>query len=194
MPRRSRKRKSKYVTKRGLPYQLQKHAEKKFFEHEFASAVFSNPPSYSTSVFEMTQISQGTGNKARIGNEVQMTGLFYKFAIKSKATNSSWFRIVMYTPRIIGDVSLPCTLIADQIDPDAHIVWSDKIVALANIQGGGSGIIQYKKRFKPYLKVQWDGGSSLLDITRGQVLMLMIAEDVNVVEVNGYCRSYWTDI
>ena len=71
--RRRKGRKTKFVTKRGFPFQLMKYAEQKFSTIAVFNAVLTRP-SDSTNRKHLTNIRQGTNQGERVGNMIQTTG------------------------------------------------------------------------------------------------------------------------
>lgn len=192
--RRRMRKSSKYVTKRSLPFALMKFAEKKFEDTTVVGEVFAAVPSFAQNCIILTDIAQGTGQKARIGNEIQMSGVFLKYICKSTATASNWVRFILYTPRVIGDETLPAGRPDDPIDPDEFVVWDDTTVSLSNVAGGGDGTYLFKKRFKPYMKVIWTGGDGGTDVTKGELILCILAEGQSVCQISGYNRMYYRDV
>ncbi len=173
---------------------LMKLAETKFKDQVVTGQVFAAATSYTQNVISVTDINQGTGQGARIGNAIQATGIYARFHCSSFGDGSNYFRIVLYTPRIIGDQTLPASDTHSPIDPDEFVVWQDKLVAIVDNPGGGMGIIQWKTKFKPYMNVIYTGGIGDDDVTKGELLLLIMPEAASVVELNGYIRLYFRDV
>jgi len=73
--RRRRGRKSKFVTKRGLPFQLMKYAETKFNDLGVVDVAVPSTAVIGGLFQSLTLTETGVGQKQRIGNMIQVTGI-----------------------------------------------------------------------------------------------------------------------
>ncbi len=164
MPRRfRRKRKSKFVTKRALPFLLAKNAEAKYFDDPLGGAgilITDNAPHDS----ELTLISTGGNVSSREGNEIQITGFYMSFTcaphVLAVADNDiHYIRVVLYSKRslTIGDLDVTPTEI---ISKENYVVWVDKIAQVPLQSSGINAIMKIRKKWKPYMKATFNGTGS----------------------------------
>jgi len=195
--RRSRKhgRKTKFVTKRGLPFQLMKFAESKFHDKTATNFLLLSPADYINNVFVATDISRGTGSTSRVGNIVQVSGYYMRMTYESvQQVQAEYMRLIIYTPKQdMLSSELPANDMVSAVDPRRFIIWHDKTVLCANAPGGSKGVMVIKKRFKPYLKLEWDS-SNELDVTKGQLLVLALGRTNEAVRINFDFRLHYRDV
>lgn len=196
MPHRRRrmKRKTKFVTKRGLPFQLMKYVETKY-DVEAQNNLLLENPSVSANRSHLTNIRQGIGEVERIGNMVQITGVHVNIIFEAVNPNSMRFlRVVLYTPRsavVDGD---PVINMVDHPDTRDFIIWFDRTVSCplpAAATPGGTMTV--KKKFKPYMKTQYTGslGSDISD----KPLYLLLLPSANLaVEASYNVRTFFKDL
>ncbi len=196
MPSKSRRnrRKSKYVTKRGLPFQLMKYAETKYIV--FADSDVSLPnPSSTLSNINLVNIREGTGLNERVGQQIQITGVHIKIIFKGANSNDlRFFRAMLWTPRISDDSSPPVLDMVNTAQFEEHTVWADKlaIAPLAEASTPG-GVYTFKKKFKPYLKTMYTTALGE-DVSKGMLRLLMLPKaDLSVV-VSWNAKVYFKDI
>ncbi len=193
--RRRRGRKTKFVTKRGLPFQLMKYVETNFRTFgtgsEFAVKSAGNPGELFIAI---TDIPVGTERFERIGNMVQARGFFMRIIFESALAGAGqYIRIAMTSPRDIGDTIPPIADMVTQINPDTHKVWYDKTHFAAFQSGGSKGVVEVKKRFRPYMKLMWDGPSGD-DITKGRIDLTIISKVNDGVNATFRGRLYFKDM
>jgi len=199
MPSRRRRkgRKTKYVTKRGLPFQLMKFAEIKFIDTATPSTglLVPAPSTFATNTFIPLAIQRGDGEAERIGNIVQVSGYYCRFVYDGlEASVSNFLRIVIYSPKQDQQSQeSPCVDMVNVPDPRRFTIWYDKTVLAPNSAGGSKGVLVVKKRFKPYLKVEWDG-SLLTDFTRGNVLIQVLSLNNEGIRLFMDFRMYFRDV
>lgn len=194
MPRRRhRGRKSKFVTKRGLPFQLMKFAETKFID-DTADLNIPSPATFLTNVIELTAIGGGTNQSQRAGNAIQMSGLYISYLMASNDTGNPQFgRVIVYTPRASGSTTLPVDDFLDVVDPDEFKVWYDKISVPAFQAGAGTGVHKVRKSWKPYMKVIYTS-SSASSVVQGQVYIMFLSSMNVGVGFEMHSRLYFKDV
>jgi len=155
------KRKSKFVTRRALPFLMMKQAEAKrntltFLDNVLASSINIEQ--------DFSIIGQGTGANQRVGNEIQATGFVgnYTFSLDPgiPETRPTYARILLWMPRGDSNVVSPDVTPTEFPDPDNYIIWVDRKVALPWTNSLTSSMITVKKKFKPYMLITYDGSSS----------------------------------
>ncbi len=108
--RRKRGRKSKFVTKRGLPFQLMKYAETKYITFGNTDLTLPNPASLFINNIQLANIREGSGLNERIGQQIQLTGIHIKIIYQAVNANDVRFlRVGVWTPRIVDDTADPFT-------------------------------------------------------------------------------------
>lgn len=192
MPRK-RRRSSKFVTKRSLPFQLMKFAETKRSTDQVTTLSLVQPATFANSTLILHDITQGIDQSKRIGEEVQASGYYCRFYFASVSQTIQWCRVVVYSPRLVDTTEIPLTDINDMADPSKFIIWSDKSVAPAGQIGGGSGIVTLRKKFKPYMKLRWESASGT-DITKGSLFVLFLCNVNDGATVHGISRLYFKDV
>ncbi len=191
MPKRfNRKRKTKFVTKRALPFLLMKNAEPKF--HEIDSTVTLTAASSFT--LDLTFIIQGDGQDERIGQSIQATGVYFRaiMGIAGVATTQpSYTRVILYSKRqnattdlLVTGPSLP--------DFDKYIIWSDKLVPNPWTNSISNSMVTIRKKFKPFMKVLYSGSGSG-SVEKNNLRMLM-SVNTGSIDVNFAVRLYYRDI
>lgn len=192
MPRR-RSRKSQYVTKRSLPFQLMKYAETKQITQTLRNFL-PILPGDTTQVFELTDILQGDETNERTGNEIQLRSFYARFWCNAVSSSGVFARFILYSPRLANSNTPPVvTGMGDRIDKDLYVVWLDKWISCSNQQGGGSGLVTMKKKWKPYMKVIYSGSTGTLVKKNG--LYLQIITNVTLkCQVNGFASVFYKDI
>lgn len=186
-------RKSKFVTKRGLPFQLMKYAETKFVDQAVNLNIL-NPPTFAANVLELTDILQGDGQGQRIANHINISGLYGRYRINTNDAASPQFcRIVVYTPRVIGSEDLPSQSVVGLIDPERFKVWYDKTSVPSFQQGSGTGVLHIRKKWKPYMKGLYDVDGAGT-ITQGQILILFLSTNSSGVTLSSNLRLYFKDL
>lgn len=194
MPRRRRNgRKSKYVTKRGLPFQLMKFAETKFID-DTVNLNIATPATFLTNVVDLTAIGGGSNQSQRDGNSLQMSGLYISYTMATTDVNNPQFgRLIVYSPRATGSTTLPVDDFLDIVDPDEFKVWYDKISIPAFQQGGTSGVHKVRKSWKPYMKVIYTS-SSAASVVQGQVYLMFLSATNVGVTLDLHSRLYFKDV
>lgn len=167
--RRRRKRKSKFVTRRALPFLLMKTAE----AHRKTLSIIDNVIANSIDIeFDMSVISQGDGVAQRNGNEIQATGFVGKFTFSIDPsipeTRPSYARVILWMPRGDNQVVAPDAAPTEFPDPERYIIWADRTVALPWTNSLTGSMITIKKKFKPYMLITYDGSSDT-SATKGKL-------------------------
>ncbi len=98
--RRRRGRKSKFVTKRGLPFQLMKFAETKYFTDSIFGLSLPTPADSSSNRL-INLIRIGTFENERIGQKIQVSGYYIRMTFEAVNTNSMRFMRVVCTPLVL---------------------------------------------------------------------------------------------
>ncbi len=191
--RRRSGRKSKFVTKRGLPFQLMKYQETKF-ESFFETAITLQTAIPATQVIDMSSIFQNVQANGRVGNQINVSG-FYCTVIHEAALTGQmqWIRVVVVTPRITTFLGKPIVDMIAPIDPREWKVWYDRVHRSAGPSSGGNAqVFHIRKKFKPFMKVTYDNVSDL-SVTENK-LMFFITTQNNLGTIASYhCRLYFKD-
>ncbi len=192
---RGRGRKSKFVTKRGLPFQMMKYVETKNTVVELIDSLADNPSVLSVNNISLVNIREGAGQFERIGSMIQVTGIHVKIIFKGVNNNDLRFlRVGLWTPRIPDATNQPFTNMVDQPDTDTHIMWFDKvaIAPLAEASTPG-GVMTIKKKFKPYLKTiyQTNLGDS---VTKGMLRLILLPKADLSVTFSYSVKTYFKDL
>jgi len=195
MPSRHRRRgrKTKFVTKRGLPFQLMKYAEAKFKDQAINVNILA-PAIFSTNVVTISDVAQGNEQNARDGDHINISGVYARYRINTNdAASPQFVRIVMYTPRVVDTEDLPTTNVVGLIDPAKFKVWYDKTSVPSFQQGSGVGILHIRKKWKPYMKAIYttSAGDS---ITQGRLLVLFLSTNSSGVTLSADIRMYFKDL
>ncbi len=196
MPNRRRHgRKSKFVTKRGLPFQMMKYAEQKFNTiTETDVAITSGVPAIGAQFVSLVGLTQGDEQDNRQGNMIQLTGIYIRMIHQSLLDGGNqWVRVTLTTPRDVNSSQPPISGMTIPVDPDRHIVWYDKIHNTAFQPGGANGVITIRKKFKPYLKVMWASATST-DVTKGNIHLTMVSKVNLGVQLSYTVRTYFKDL
>ncbi len=194
MPRRSRRngRKSKFVTKRSLPFQLMKYAETKQFTTTFDPLTLTT----SGTSFDLSELEQGPSVFERIGNECQLRSVYCRFTITKNAaetmSNASFARFILYTPRLANDSTVPVAKLTSLVDKDDNIVWQDKWVRVASDLNGGSGLVTIKHKWKPYMKLIWNAAGES-GHRKGSLRLCIIGSNLNC-DARGFATMFFKDL
>lgn len=198
MPYKSRRnrRKSKYVTKRGLPFQLMKYAETKYNDLLVTNQLIAQPPD-GTTVKDLTVIAGGSSNTSRVGTDIQISGVYIKLIITGPSAPGivTFFRAILYSDRDINTANAPALGVLDPVDPEQFKVWADKTIVCPTNAGspGPNGVMVLRKKFKPYMKAIYNatiGGS----ITQGQIKLALLASQTLLATVSVHSRVYFKDL
>ncbi len=194
MPR--RRRKTKYVTKRALPFLLMKNAETKQRTHEDLSDPLSNILPVN---LDFSTIVQGTGEEERIGQEIQISSIFFKCTFSNSLSQTTptdkayYARVLLYSPRDPDES--PIDIVPMQFpDRQKYIIWADKVVPLPWVNSISNSMITIKKKFKPYMKAVYTGTGSG-SCVRGKLRLLICTDaDTGLAEVSYMARQYYKDL
>ncbi len=198
MPKRfRRKRKSKFVTRRALPFLLMKTAEAKFRDVIAATVpldIFDTSPVD----INLTEIAQGITRDTRIGQSIQITGVFFKCTfgtgVASQVTDARYARAILYSTRDTDLAPLSTAPIGFP-DFDKRVIWSDKVVPLPWNNSMPNSMITIRKKFKPYMKCIYDG-SAATSVEKND-LKIMISTDALTggrTSVRFQARIYFRDL
>jgi len=196
MPHRRRRngRKSKFVTKRGLPFQMMKYVETKFQTLNATDVSCATFPGIGPQFAAVNLIEQGVQQDERIGNMVQLSGIYIRLI--HEATNpalNQWLRVTLTSPRDVNGGSRPISDMTTPVDPDLHKVWYDKTHNSAFQPGGGNGVVTIRKKFKPYLKVLYND-DTVTSITQGNVQLTFISKNDLQITASYTARVYFKDM
>lgn len=189
--RRRRMKKSKFVTKRGLPFQLMKFAEAKFVLKSL-SLTMASPPTFANQTLKLTEIASGTNQAERVGNEIQLSGVFLNYDMQS-AIASARGRIILYSPRQVTSTALPATDMTTIPDTDRFIIWVDRKVYCGSQAGNGTGLGSIKFKWKPYMKLRYDGEAAGT-ITQGVVYCVFITAVNGGIILNTNSKTFFKDV
>ncbi len=196
MPRRSRRRKTKFVTKRAFPFLLMKNAETKAKSVVARDEVLTDAL---PAAIDLSEIGQGDDEINRTGNEIQISSVFFKatFSNSLDATNPTdrayYARVILYTSRNPDEPDLDVQPM-EFPDRQKYIIWADKVVAVPWLNQITHSVITIKKRFKPYMKAVYDGAGTLTCL-KGK-LRIMISVDSGTAQVltSYMARQYFKDV
>ncbi len=192
--RRNRGRKTKFVTKRGLPFQLMKYQEQKFISLLIDDRDLLVPAT-TGELIQLNEIRTGTQQFERVGNMVQVTGVYGKITFSAtSSTKMRFLRVILYSPRIVDDLGSPVIRAVDLADPDRHVIWFDKLVSCPfPAAATPGGVMTVKKKFSPYIKCLYDDivGSS---ITKNSIRIAFVASENVAVNISCNIRLYFKDL
>jgi len=192
---RGRGRKSKFVTKRGLPFQMMKYVETKNTVIELLNSLADNPPVLGVNNVSLVNIREGAGQFERIGSMIQVTGIHVKIIFEGVNSNALRFlRVGLWSPRDAQTTIGPWDNMVDQADTDVHIMWFDKvaIAPLAEASTPG-GVITIKKKFKPYLKTIYS--TNLGDsVTKGMLRLILLPKADLSCTFSYSAKTYYKDL
>jgi len=197
MPRRSHKRKSKYVTKRSLPFQLMKYAETKRLITDFDDEIID----LAGNTFDLSLITQGETQSTREGNEIQFRSVYCRFYTEVAGTPQSgqavYMRFILYSPRLANLSVPPVTEMRGFVDMDNYIVWQDKWVQVGTDRLHGA-LVTIKHKWKPYMKLLWNGNGATTH-RKGSVFLQIIRTSTAEVDppnvlLNGFATAFFKDI
>lgn len=173
--------------------QIMALSETKFFDQLYNLNVLA-PATFASNVTELTDIVQGASQTLRIGNAINVSGMYGRMAIFSNDVAAAQFlRVIIYTPRIISSTVLPSASIQGMIDPDQFVVWYDKTFVPSFQQGSGLGFFEIRKKWNPYMKVLYDNfGAST--VSKNKILVELISAQSSGVSVTGTIRLYFKDL
>lgn len=194
MRRRRKRRKGKFVTKRGLPFQLMKYVEQKFIRLSIQDLAL-NVPATSAELIHLTEIRTGTQQFERVGHMIQVTGVYGKVTFSAlSSTKIRFLRLIVYTPRIVDNTLPPVIRTVDLPDPDQFIVWFDKLVPCPfPAAATPGGVMTVKTKFKPYIKVLYDGITGAT-ITKNSIRLALIGSENVAVNLSLELRLYYKDL
>ena len=125
--RRRKGRKSKFVTKRGFPFQLMKYAESKQIEFTLTDNLLPNPSMIGLGFRSMVNIREGTDLLERVGREIQITGIYIKMIYQAENDNSvRWLRATLFSPRDMSNTDEPAFDMTGMIPKH----WAGSLVVL----------------------------------------------------------------
>ncbi len=190
MPKRfRRKRKSKFITKRALPFLLMKNAEPKFHELDFTDLVAPGTPTN----LDLTFIAQGDSQNERIGQSIQATGVYFRavLGVTANVDGPIYVRYILYTKRNNATADLNVT--GPSIpDFDQYIIWADKLMPCPWTNNISNSVTTIRKKFKPFMKVMYNG-SGAGSVEKGN-LHLMMTVNTDEVNINYAVRLYYRDL
>ncbi len=195
-PRRRRKKKSKFVTRRALPFLLMKQAEAKRKSLSILDAVIS----VSTSVeLDMSVISRGDATGERIGNEVQITGFIGQFTFSVDAegipeTRPRYARVILWMPRGDSEVAPPEVLPTEFPDPESYIIWADRTVPIPWTNSISNSMITIKKKFKPYMLLTYNGSTNTSALKGKLQVQITSDSESGGALCTGNVRMFYRDI
>jgi len=197
MPHKRRRngRKSKFVTKRGFPFQLMKYAEGKRNTVGFDEFDIPSPAVFATNVVSLVDnIAGGSDNGDREGNIIQVSGVYVSYTCESILTDAAQFcRVIMWTPRIADSTELPAPNMVNIPDPDRFIIWYDKVHNAPFNAGGGTGVGKIRKKFSPFMKVMYN--NPFIDsVTKNNLHILVLSKNNVGIEISMSARLYYKDV
>ncbi len=195
MPRRSRHKKSKYVTRRALPFLIQRQAEPKYNQSTVAGLdFFASLPEEN----DLTSITTGTGRGDRIGNQIQVTGVYARGFFspshggETPTDNAYMARVILYTPREQSEVF--DVLPGELIDKERFVIWYDRLVPIPWTNQIDGGRFTIKKSFKPYMKVVYDTSVSTSAVKNSLKILISTNSLLNLVTLDYHSTLYFRDL
>lgn len=200
MPRFRKKRKSKFVTRRALPFLLAKNAEAKYIDSAEGGTdilLTDNAPHDD----QMTLIQSGSRVDRRAGNEIQVTGFYMTFTcsphilgVPEATSKVRYIRIVLYTKRSVAEPDLEVGPV-DIIEKEPYIVWIDKMVQVPFNSSASKGHVVLRKKWKPYMKATYTD-TSIGDIAHNGVYLTISTDTPNpeLVEFSYNARLFFRDL
>ncbi len=189
-----RRRRTKFVTKRALPFLLSKNAEAKRRNLSVTDHVLSDTTALN---FDYTQFAQGVGVANRIGNEVKVTGFIAKLTFSvvpgDLPQRPRYARVLLWQPRGDVDVLPPDAAPTELLDPEQFTVWVDRIVPLPWTNSLDNSFLTIRKKFKPYMNMIFDSSSSTSIQKNKLQLSISTDESVNTFFVSVGSRMYFRD-
>lgn len=166
-----------------------KNAEPKFNELDESEDLVAGTPID----LDLTFISQGDSQNERVGQSIQATGVYFRaiIGVDVATTTATYTRYILYSKRQNATANL--TVVGPSLpDFDQYIIWSDKLVPNAWTNGISTGVTTIRKKFKPFMKVMYNG-SGAGSVEKGN-LHLMISVNFSEVNVNYAVRLYYRDL
>jgi len=192
--RRHNGRKSKFVTKRGLPFQLMKYADTKYNDEAGTDISVLSIPVLGPQLESLVNIGGGTSVNNRTGNAIQVSGFYGRLIYEATLTGSAqWIRVVVYQARHPASAVSPITDMVSPIDPEQFIIWYDRTLLCPQNAGNGHGVVTFKKKFKPYMKVLFDTSSGVS--VQNNNLSFALASKTNMGALaSWHIRTYFKDL
>jgi len=170
-----------------------KFAETKYITTADAGLALPFPASGS-SVIPLVDIRQGTDIDERVGNEVQVSGVYIRIIYEAALTGTTqWMRALLYSPRVPGSVLPVVSNMVDQPDPDEFIIWFDRTALCTFTPGGGSGVMTIRKKFKPYMKTIFDTSLGPTQ-QKGQLILGLFGQNDLGTVLSYSARVYFKDV
>lgn len=195
MPRRSFKKKSKFVTRRALPFLIARQAEAKYIQRTVSNLdmVEALPETVS-----LTSIGNGDLRSNRIGNEIQVTGIYARgFWMQTPdatfpTDNSYYGRVVLYTPKDQNDTL--DVIPGEVIDKEQFTVWYDRLMPIPWTNSISNSMFTIKKSFKPYMKVTYNSSSANSETKNAIKLLISTNSGTALVTLNYQLKMYFRDL
>lgn len=154
--------------------------------------------------YPLLNLSQGTGQHNRIGNNVKIKSLYGRITLQAPANaGGRLFRFVMYIPKDPTDnlgsaVSGTPLKIGDQIDADRFTVISDKSHYIAPTGANTANIKQIVigKKFPRLINQQYDSGATN-SVVKNDLRLYVVSTQgtgsANKSYLQGYLKTYFID-
>ncbi len=195
MPRRFRRKKSKFVTRRALPFLIQRQAEAKYRTGNIVGLDMTAPLPEEN---EITAMGTGVNRSDRNGNQIQVTGVYARGFFSPNhddtiPTNSAYMgRVVLYTPRNVTDVL--DVLPGEAIDKELYIIWYDRLVHIPWTNSVTGNTFTIKKSFKPYMKVTYDSSGTTSVVKNPLKILISCNSPTNFVTLDYHWKLYYRDM
>lgn len=145
----------------------------------------------------LTDISEGTAQLNRVGNQIRITGFFSKFTYAA-ADDTNRMRVVLYIPRDPSDI-LQTPTIDSLIDLDKFTILFDETINLVN--GTSKDLVQ-KVMKKKFNKNDSKGILSIYNGPRGtdnakntlRIHWISDSEALSHPTISGKMRIYYKDV
>lgn len=144
----------------------------------------------------LTLFPAGTGQTHRIGNQMYLTGMYYRLTFTG-ADSTQTIRVVLYIPRDPSS-SLSSIETNTLIDLDQYIVLYDRIVSLTS-NGNNQKTVVIKKDFtrrgtRRGIQCQWSSGTDS-SCVKNKIQLYMVSDSLGVPDpvCNGAGKMYAVD-
>ncbi len=190
------KKMNQFVRKSEFSSMLMKQAEAKRATFTESSATLTTALPFEE---HLTDLAQGNGASTRVGHEIQVTGVYVRgfFSPSHDDTNPTtsayMARVVLYTPRDLLFAAID-PLPGEIIDKDQVIVWYDRLIAVPWTNSISSNQFTIRKKFKPYMKVMWDGSAGSTIVNNDIRLVITTNSGTDFIETSYQASLYFRDV
>jgi len=149
--------------------------------------------------FSLTSIGNGELRSQRIGNEIQVTGIYARgFWMQTPdatfpTDNSYYGRVVLYTPKDNQNDTLD-VIPGEVIDKELFTVWYDRLMPIPWTNSISNAMFTIKKSFKPYMKVVYNSSTSGSETKNAIKLLISTNSGTALVTLNYHLKMYFRDL